>query len=42
MEGAAEPAGVGMADMVKACFVKTDIVMCVCVGDVQLAGVETK
>lgn len=25
-EGAAEPAGVGMADMVNACFVNTDIV----------------
>lgn len=27
MEGAAEPAGVGMADMVNACFVNTDIVL---------------
>ena len=27
MEGAAEPAGVGMADMVKACFVNTDMLV---------------
>jgi len=26
-EGGAVPAGVGMADMVKACFVKTDILV---------------
>lgn len=27
IDGALEPAGVGMADMVKACLVKTDIVV---------------